>query len=424
MRPVVATGPGAGRVVSAVAHAAAETAAEEEAKREGKRKAEEQGAARGRSRRAGPIASQFEVAPADLTPVELAPFEVEVAKEEPLPMHGASLPARLAVPQAMLSPTSPTGDISRGGRGSRLPPETAELQRRLTFGDGSHRVGPEEEGDIYQRGEGGVDRASAALSLSPGAVMLSPGTDSDRGSSPSPEKLPGVGISGEGDQGERQVVGRRRTKSQDRQEGAMKGELAAEGKDSMSAWVVGRESAGAFIKEEQHEIFDGQGERQGDGRRRTESKERQGGAMPDQLTVEGEDPLSAWAVARERAGAYIKDKQHKLFAGSGAVVDGGGGAGGDSGDIHRDRDSKKETIQAAVRTGNSMWQTPGLREQGGFPGARQEKETTKGGGGVYDTRRGRLAERAGKMRALGALDMMQVMMMLGLRVKYRVLTLA
>lgn len=105
------------------------------------------------------------------------PVEEDPAEESPLTMRGTALPARLATPQALVSPTTPppggeptfqAADPTRGGGGATVSPG------RTTIG----RAG-EHEHDIGSSGRSG-------LALSPGAVMLSPGTDSDRGSSPSP----------------------------------------------------------------------------------------------------------------------------------------------------------------------------------------------------------------------------------------------
>lgn len=320
VRPIASTG--ASRLVAAVAEAAAETAAEEDAKREGKRKAEEQGAARERNRRAGVI--------------QAAP--IETVREEPLPMHGASLPDRLAVPQTILSLTSPTGDASR----RVSPPATVEpeLGQRLPFGNGSSRIGHVLEGGGSKR----VDRATPALS--PGAVMLSPGTDSDRGSSPSPETVPGINRGSDG--------------------------------------------------------------KEGDERGMSTAQERHRRSLREQTLGDGEPSLPAWITTREESVRVgVKD------GGGGVSGRGSGGGdyfvvGGDSGSV---RDSEEEDAthteartvsispQSAAITSSSMWRRPGLRGPLSFPGVRQEQGRRQEGG-TDDAPTGRLAERAGKMRAL------------------------
>lgn len=294
VRPIASTG--ASRLVAAVAEAAAETAAEEDAKREGKRKAEEQGAARERNRRAGVI-------PAVL---------VETVREEPLPMHGASLPNRLAVPQTIHPLTSPTGDASR-----RVSPPTTvdpELGKRLTFGNGSSRIG---DGDVLEGGRN--ERVDHIIPmLSPDAVMLSPGTDSDRGSSPSPENMPGIN----------------------------------------------------HVK-------------QGDERGISTAQERQRRSLREQPLGGGDRSLPTWITTRDESvgsSEVVRDSEEEDAT-------------------HTELRTVSISPQSAAIASSSMWRRPGIRGPLGYPGVRQEHGGRQEGG-IDDAPTGRLAERAGKMRAL------------------------
>ncbi|CAN0136992.1 unnamed protein product [Ectocarpus fasciculatus] len=165
----------AGRVVAAVAEAAAETAAEEAAKkRAAERTADEAAAA------AAAAAGRSGVQPA---------IGGGATREVSTPeMQGASMPGRLGSPQE-LSPTTPpttkredpvadsAAAARRGGGGvseaAAMTPDPAEV----SGGDGRTVLG----------------RLGLTLSshneVFPSRVMLSPGTDSDPGSSPSPEVL-------------------------------------------------------------------------------------------------------------------------------------------------------------------------------------------------------------------------------------------
>lgn len=162
----------AGGVVTAVAEAAAETAAEEAAKKRGaERTADEAPPSAAATGRSG-------VQPA----IGAATGEVSTPQ-----MQGASMPGRLGSPQE-LSPTTPpttkredpvddSAAARRGGGGvseaAAMTPDPAEV----SGGDGRTVLG----------------RLGLTLSshneVFPSRVMLSPGTDSDPGSSPSPEVL-------------------------------------------------------------------------------------------------------------------------------------------------------------------------------------------------------------------------------------------
>lgn len=298
VRPIAATG--ASRLVAAVAEAAAETAAEEDAKREGKRKAEEQGAARERNRRAGVIPA--------------AP--IETVREEPLPMYGTSLPNRLAVPQTILPPTSPTGEVSR-----RVSPPTTvepELAKRLAFGNGSSRIG-----DVLE--EGGNECATPMLS--PGAVMLSPGTDSDRGSSPSPENVPGINRGSDAKEGMSSAL--------ERQRRSLRGQPLGGGERSLPTWITTRDESGS-------------------------------GSGDNLVAVGGRES--------------VRDSEEEDAT-------------------HTEARTVSISPQSAAIASSSMWRRPVVRGPVGFPGIRQEHGRRQEGG-TDDAPIGRLAERAGKMRAL------------------------
>ena len=226
-----------GGVVSAVAEAAMETADEEDAKRQGVSGGGGGGGGRGggvgdgggSNRRAGGGGA-----------------------EEPPSMQGASLPARLAVPQLLASPVSPSGGDGLSRTGSATAGGGGVIRGRVGAGSGGGGSGP--VGGVVD--VGAANRADLLINpntamLSPNAVMLSPGTDSDRGSTPSPGALArpdlfGVGAAGVGGEGRRGAGGAAGA-------AAAAGRRAAEVERPFSPWVTskaGAWSGGAFQRRE------------------------------------------------------------------------------------------------------------------------------------------------------------------------------
>lgn len=361
-----------GRVVSAVAEAAAEMAEEEQAKRGGRRVSEEGAGRAARNRRQQPEAmAAVEAvavaaaaaagsggvvagspvrsgAPEPVQAVVSSPEDDDApaqmsrmsAESSPPTMQGASLPARLALPQAMLSPVSPpTGAESSG-------------HPRSSSGAGASRAGAEP-------GPGRViDTAGAAgfLELSPGAMVLSPGTDSDRGSTPSPRAQfthPG---------GEGAVV------------------RGAEGRGGGSEVAGGRED------EERRDFSYGGGGGSGSG--------------GTQRRAEEERSLSPWVATRE--GVTVAAQKEEEEAGSG---EGGGEAEVDTRTV-----SISPQSVASSGAGSSLWRGGSeTRGSTAFPATTTTTPlVSMGGAGADEAKGGLKAARAGKMRALGALDLMQV----------------
>lgn len=156
--------------MAAVAEAAAETAAEEDAKKRGAERTADEGppAAAGRSG----------VQPA----IGAATGEVSTPQ-----MQGASMPGRLGSPQE-LSPTTPPTT-------KREDPVADSAAARRGGGGVSEAAAMTADPAEVSGGDGRTVLGRLGLTLSshnevfPSRVMLSPVTDSDPGSSPSPEVL-------------------------------------------------------------------------------------------------------------------------------------------------------------------------------------------------------------------------------------------
>lgn len=346
-----------GSVVSAVAEAAAEMAEEEQARRGGRRISEEGDSARDRRQRLEAIAASAvvrsgpePVQAASSSPEDDAPAQMSrMNTESPPTMQGASLPTRLALPQAMLSPTSPTG----GGDGSGHLPSAAAGPRPRSRG--ASRVGGVESGRA-------VDAAGTAdLALSPGTVMLSPGTDSDRGSTPSP-RPPFV-----------------------------QPELIGGGGRGGDAGVGGRTEAA----EERRGLY-------GSGR-----GEGTGGSDGGQKRHAGEErSLSPWVTMPESVPAQKEEEQAAGARAEGAT---GGGVG-----VHEGEHELSSVVDARTfiispqsasssAAGSSLWRSSETRGAVAFPAL-----PSMGGAGADEAKGGLREARAGNMRALGTLDLMQV----------------
>lgn len=309
-----------GSVIAAVAQAAVESAEEEAAAKRG---------ASGGAAEKDDV-EQFAGSARGFS----SPPSVRTQDEEPLAMQGASSPARLEVPQALLSPTSPiSGDIT-----SYPPPSVTTPRSRVrdAAAGASGRLPRRGIDTAAARSDPATGDAEAALSPNP--AVLSPGTDSDRGSTPSPRQYIRPELIGSDRGGSGGGSGRSGNEKDEERGGgvAVRTFRPAEEKRTMSPWITTR-----------------------DGVRRVSGGP--GG--------EGDDALSSLADARTVS-----------ISPQSATSSGGGSS--------------------------SFWQSSGARGQFAFP-------APGGGGAGADEAKGNLlAARAGKMRALGALDLSQVIVVL------------
>ena len=319
---------GAGRVVAAVAEAAAETAAEEEEARRGaKRKADEAAAAA-----AATAARRLATSPPPISTSILDTDEKQPhGEDEPSPpaMQGASLPGRLKSPQ-VLSPTTPTGAESAS---AAAPPAQAAATARVSRTDAT----------------GAAGRLGLTLSshndVSPSGVMLSPGTDSEPGSSPSPELLV--------------------------RPGQFSGDAAARG-------------AGAGYE--------------------VSAEAREAGAAAASA-AEAASPYSPWVTTQAGARAAQKEEEAGYGVGGGGPGSAGSAATQEPAPSPEDAQTVSISPQSASSSsvgGSSLWRPTSSSGVKTFP-------RSMGGQGAEEARGGLLAARSGKMRALGTLDLMQVM---------------
>lgn len=368
--PPVTPGRSGGSIISAVAESAVETADEEQQQQQQWR--------RSSAGRSAVIESNSkadrDVAPAEgevggegrgsrlgvaavLPPLDDESFE-EPLEVEPPSMQGASLPARLAVPQALLSPTSPPAavDISSHLSSAMRSP------RPMTVGggsDGSGGGGPDDHRWRMSRvGVGAVpervfdpsgEDGSFQLTLSPTAMTLSPGTDSDRGSVPSPEGyLGGGGLEGE----EYAGVGRNFDEGKRRSGGGGGGGNGTTRRPPSEEYDLGRPSPWVATR----------------------------GAVSSRAA-------GAAAVAAAAAAATTQ-RQDEIISAS--ISDPHPGV---------------VSPQSSSNTGSSLWRAHGGSRGGG---SFSPWGASMGVTGADEMRGGLLAVRAEKMRALGALNLAQV----------------
>lgn len=296
--------------------------------------------------------------------------------ESPPAMRGTLMPAKLATPQALLSPTM-------------SPPDEA------------FQVAPDARG-----GDTGVsvavaivaprDQGAALAALSPNAVMLSPGTDSDQGSTPSPsdlrraEGLGGLGlgqIGGHGEEDKRYhaddegstTEGAQSARIGERFGGGVSGLMTP---SSLSPWVATRQDASA-------------------------AAEARSASAPIATAASKEQEQYVMPEARR----VSDDAGGPAFGRGEAVTQSGTGSGSEFPMRTGTRTVSLSPESAASTTGaaSGFAAGGGGRGRGGSSSSSSGLgPSSMGGSRAAEARGGLLAARAGNKRALGALDLMQV----------------